>query len=74
MGHDHSTLKVTFGAPGQESEVTKVINVEANDQMKFVFDRPDIRQGDVVKGQVIFACHEPGQYEAGMRTEVTLGK
>ena len=134
-GHDHDGMKVTFGSPGKESEVTKTINVEANDQMKFVFDRIDIKQGDVVKfvvrntgkvrhefsigdtpyqrahaammkkmpdmvhndpnmvtlesgetktviwkfdkpvqGKLVFACHEPGHFEAGMKIDVVLVK
>ncbi len=135
-GHDHhGGMKVTFGNPGTESEVTKTINVEANDQMKFVFDRTDIKRGDVVKfvikntgqtrhefsigdalyqrahaammkkmpnmvhndpnmvtlepgetkmliwkfdkpvqGKLVFACHIPGHFEAGMKTEVVLAK
>jgi uncharacterized cupredoxin-like copper-binding protein len=27
-----------------------------------------------VQDQLIFACHEPGHYEAGMKTEMALGK
>ncbi len=134
-GHDHRNLKVAFGSPGKESEVMKTVNVEAGDQMRFVFDRTDIRQGDVVKfivrnsgkirhefsigdtayqrahatmmkkipdmvhndpnmvtlepgetktlfwkfdkpvqGKIVFACHEQGHFEAGMKIEVVLGK
>ena len=134
-GHDHADMKVTFGSPGAESKVTKTINVEANDRMRFVFDRTDIKRGDVVKfvirnagkvrhefsigdaryqrahagmmkqmpgmihdspnmttlepgetktliwkfdrpvkGALIFACHEPGHFEAGMKKNIVLAK
>ena len=134
-GHDHGDLKITFGSPGTEARVTKTINVEANDGMRFVFDRADIKRGDVVKfvirntgktrhefsigdtryqrahaammkqmpgmvhdspnmvtlepgetriliwkfdkpvrGGLIFACHEPGHFEAGMKKDAVLTK
>lgn len=133
--HGHGDMKITFGSPGLESKVTKTINVEANDRMRFAFDRADIKRGDVVKfvirntgkarhefsigdtryqqahakmmkqmpgmvhespnmatlepgetktliwkfdkpvkGGLIFACHEPGHYEAGMKKDVVLTK
>lgn len=135
VGHHHADMKITFGSPGIPAKVTKTINVEANDQMRFVFDRTDIKRGDVVKfvimnigkvrhefsigdaryqrahagmmkqmpgmvhnnpnmttlepdetktliwkfdkpvkGGLIFACHEPGHFEAGMKTDVALAK
>ena len=45
----HGGSKSSFGSPGVESAVTKVVKVEANDHMRFVFDRTDISRGDVVK-------------------------
>ena len=134
-GHSHGDMKITFGSPGKASEVTKTINVDADDRMRFTFDRTDIKRGDVVKfvirntgktrhefsigdtryqrahatmmkqmpgmvhespnmatlepgeskiliwkfdkpvkGKLVFACHEPGHYEAGMKVEATLKK
>jgi uncharacterized cupredoxin-like copper-binding protein len=135
-GHDHADMKITFGHPGTAAAVTKTINVEASDRMRYVFDRADIKRGDVVKfiirntgktrhefsigdtkyqrahaammkkmpgmvhadspnvttlepgetktliwkfdqpvkGDLIFACHEPGHYEAGMKLDVALKK
>jgi len=133
--HEHMEMNVPFGSPGEEAEVTKTIHVQATDQFRFVFDRTDIRQGDVVKfvvtntgklrhefsiGDVpsqrahavmmkkmpdmvhndpnaatlapgetktlvwkfdkvmstdlVFACHEPGHYEAGMVQRAKLKK
>jgi uncharacterized cupredoxin-like copper-binding protein len=135
-GHDHADMKTTFGHPGSAAAVTRIINVEATDRMRYVFDRTDIRRGDVVKfvirnagktrhefsigdakyqrahaammkkmpgmvhddspnmttlepgatktliwkfdqpvkGGLIFACHEPGHFEAGMKMGVALKK
>jgi uncharacterized cupredoxin-like copper-binding protein len=133
--HEHMEMNVPFGSPGEEAEVTKTIQVQATDQFRFVFDRTDIRRGDVVKfvvanlgklrhefsiGDVpsqrahaammkkmpgmmhndpntttlepgetktlvwkfdkamstdlVFACHEPGHYEAGMVQHTKLQK
>jgi uncharacterized cupredoxin-like copper-binding protein len=135
-GHDHANMKITFGHPGTAAAVTKTINVEASDGMRYVFDRADIKRGDVVKfvirnsgktrhefsigdakyqrahaammkkmpgmvhadspnvttlepgetktliwkfdqpvkGGLIFACHEPGHFEAGMKMGVVLAQ
>lgn len=135
-GHDHADMQITFGHPGDAAAVTKTINVDAGDNMRFKFDRTDIRRGDVVKfiirntgrtrhefsigdekyqrahaammkkmpgmvhddspnmttlepgesrtliwkfdrpvaGALLFACHEPGHFEAGMKLNVDLKK
>ncbi|MBV8046716.1 MAG: hypothetical protein JO171_06165 [Paludibacterium sp.] len=45
----HEMRHFTVGSPGKAGEVTKIIHVQATDQMRLVFDRQDIREGDVVK-------------------------
>jgi len=44
----HHAMRMAFGEPGKAPEVTKTIHVQATDQMRFVFDRTDIKVGDVV--------------------------
>lgn len=43
--HPH---RFAFGEPAKAADATKTIHVEANDQMKLVFDNADIRRGEVV--------------------------
>lgn len=45
----HNQQMFSFGSPGKAAEVTRTIHVQATDQMRLVFDRQDIREGDVVK-------------------------
>lgn len=57
----------TVGSPGSASEVTRTIHVQASDDMKLVFDRQDIHQGDVVR----FVVHNSGKvpHEFGIADE-----
>ena len=38
-----------FGSPGTPEEVTRTLHVQATDAMQLIFDRKDIRPGDVVR-------------------------
>ena len=50
-GPDHGAMSknLKFGQPGKESEVTRTINVSANDQMRFVLDAQRIKVGETIK-------------------------
>lgn len=61
----HHGSRLAFGRPGAEAEVTKTIRVEARDDMRFIFDRTDIRRGDVVR----FIVTNAGK----IRHEFTIG-
>jgi len=50
-GHPHGA-KAAFGSPGQESEITRTIEVEASDNMRFKPARIEIRMGETVKFMV----------------------
>src|SRR6266851_4176618 len=47
-GHDHGK-NVTFGSPGKESEITRTIEVQASDDMRFTPGRIEVRQGETIK-------------------------
>ncbi len=49
--HDHGAMKknLKFGQPGKEAEVSRTINVSANDQMRFVLDAQRIKVGETIK-------------------------
>ena len=50
-GGTHKGGHYSFGEPGSEAEVTRTIQVTAEDRdgMKFVMDIPSIQQGEVIK-------------------------
>lgn len=125
--HEHDHHFFSFGSPGKISDITRVVRVEASDQMRFVHDKLDIQRNETIqfvvtntglirhefsiedkasqqahaemmkampgmvhndpnavtlepgetktliwkfdkpfRGNIEFACHEPGHYEAGM--------
>jgi hypothetical protein len=43
-GHDHGK-NATFGSPGKDSEVTRTIEVQASDDMRFTLGKIEVRQG-----------------------------
>jgi uncharacterized cupredoxin-like copper-binding protein len=47
-GHDHGK-SASFGSPGKESEITRTIEVQASDDMRFTPGRIEVRQGDTIK-------------------------
>ncbi len=47
-GHDHGK-NTTFGSPGKESEITRTIEVQASDDMRFTPGKIEVRQGDTIK-------------------------
>jgi uncharacterized cupredoxin-like copper-binding protein len=40
---------VTFGSPGKESEITRTIEVQASDDMRFTPGKIEVRQGETIK-------------------------
>ena len=63
-GHDHGK-NVTFGSPGKESEITRTIEVQASDDMRFTPGKIEVRQGETIK----FVVKNVGQ----VRHEFTIG-
>lgn len=53
----------SFGEPGQESEVTRTIEVIADDRdgMRFIMDVPSIQQGEIIK--FVVTNQGAGQHE-----------
>jgi len=47
-GHDHGK-NATFGSPGKESEITRTIEVQASDDMRFTPGKIEVRQGETIK-------------------------
>jgi len=47
-GHQHG-MKVTFGSPGKESEITRTVEVSASDDMRFSPGKLNIRQGETIR-------------------------
>ncbi len=39
----------TFGSPGKESEITRTIEVQASDDMRFTPGKIEVRQGETIK-------------------------
>jgi uncharacterized cupredoxin-like copper-binding protein len=47
-GHDHGK-NVTFGSAGKEFEITRTIEVQASDDMRFTPGKIEVRQGETIK-------------------------
>lgn len=47
-GHDHNK-RVSFGSPGKESEITRTIELQAADDMRFTPGKIDVKQGETIK-------------------------
>jgi uncharacterized cupredoxin-like copper-binding protein len=56
---------VTFGSPGKESEITRTIEVQASDDMRFRPGKIEVRQGETIK----FVVKNVGQ----VRHEFSIG-
>ena len=62
--HKHGA-NVTFGSPGKESDVTRTIEVEAADSMRFNPAKFEVKQGETIK----FVVKNVGQ----IRHEFSIG-
>ena len=47
-GHDRGK-NATFGSPGKESEITRTVEVQASDDMRFTPGKIEVRQGETIK-------------------------
>lgn len=54
-----------FGRPATEADVTKIIHVQASDQMRLIFDSTNIQRGDVVKFVVENVGRAPHEFSIG---------
>ena len=63
-GHDHNK-PLTFGSPGKESEITRTIEVQASDDMRFTPGKIEVKQGETIK----FVVKNVGQ----VRHEFAIG-
>ncbi|KZY81963.1 hypothetical protein A3740_05885 [Oleiphilus sp. HI0068] len=65
-GHHGESLA---GKPGQESEVDRVINVEANDAMRFVHEPFNIKNGETIKFIITNKGAVPHEFSIGTKDE-----
>ena len=65
MGHGESLA----GNPGNENEVGRVINVEANDSMRFIHEPFDIKDGETIKFVVTNKGAVPHEFSIGTKGE-----
>ena len=63
-GHHHDK-PVTFGSTGKEAEITRTIEVQASDDMRFTPGKIDVKQGETIK----FVVKNVGQ----VRHEFAIG-
>ncbi|HEY6239966.1 MAG TPA: cupredoxin family protein [Burkholderiales bacterium] len=66
-GHQHG-MKATFGSPGKESEVTRTIEVEASDSMRFKPAAFEVKMGETVKFVVKNTGKVKHEFSIGDRT------
>jgi uncharacterized cupredoxin-like copper-binding protein len=62
--HSHGD-HFAFGSLGKQNEVSRIIRVEANDAMRFLHEKLDIRPGETIK----FMVKNVGQ----VRHELSIG-
>ncbi|HSO07856.1 MAG TPA: cupredoxin family protein [Pelomicrobium sp.] len=48
-GSGHGAPTYSFGSPGKASEVNRTIEVKATDDMRFVYEPFEIRQGETIR-------------------------
>lgn len=65
MGHGDSLA----GRPGKESEVDRVVNVEANDSMRFIHDPIKVTTGETIKFEIINKGAIPHEFSIGTKDE-----
>jgi uncharacterized cupredoxin-like copper-binding protein len=68
LAHADGKHHFAFGSPAEASMVTRTIHVQANDQMRLLFDTQDIRVGDVVRFVVRNTGAVPHEFGIGDET------
>ena len=67
--HDGHHGESLAGKPGQESGVDRVINVEANDAMRFVHEPFNIKNGETIKFMITNNGAVPHEFAIGTKDE-----
>ena len=65
MGHGDSLA----GKPGKESEVDRIIKVEANDSMRFTHEQIKVKTGETIKFEVNNTGAIPHEFSIGTKDE-----
>ncbi|UZE95317.1 cupredoxin domain-containing protein [Alkalimarinus alittae] len=68
VGHEHS-MESLAGKPGVESDVTRTINVTADDSMQFTHEPFDIKDGETIKFVVTNNGAIPHEFSIGTKDE-----
>jgi uncharacterized cupredoxin-like copper-binding protein len=66
-GHSHGA-KATFGSPGKESEVTRTIEVETSDNMRFKPASFEVKMGETIRFVVKNTGQLKHEFSIGDRT------
>lgn len=65
MGHGDSIA----GKPGKESEVDRIIKVEANDSMRFIHEPIKVKTGETIKFEITNTGAIPHEFSIGTKDE-----
>jgi uncharacterized cupredoxin-like copper-binding protein len=68
MNGQHASI----GVPGKTSEVTKALNLTANDQMRFSLDTLDLQKGDTVSFTVTNTGQIHHEFVLGTREKIEM--
>ena len=62
----------SIGIPGKSTEVTKALNLTANDQMRFSIDTLDLKKGDIVSFTVTNTGQIHHEFVLGTRDKIEM--